>query len=406
MQQKIKKTGNVSNMSLGLRTVVFGLRTSVFGLPASVFGLLTLILLLASCSSDSTEAKKEKLDKLRKEASALNKEIAELEAELGEEASNKGGKKIFVSTLDLEPRTFHHYIEIQGNANSKQNVLIYPEFNAQVKQILLNTGDRVSKGQVIAILDDEVIRKQIDELESSIDLARTLYQRQKNLWDQKIGSEVQYLQAKNNLESLENKLKTARSQQAKTRITSPINGVLDQVNLHVGELASPMQPAFRVVNLSTIEVTAEVSEAYSGQIKNGDNAEIIFPSLGMKKEAKIRYVGQVINPGDRTFRIEAEIDNSDGRIKPNSLANIRVADYRNENAFIIPTNAIQSSVRGDFVFIAEKKGDELVARRVFVTRGKSYLGETEILEGLTGDEKVIVAGFTNIIDGDEVIERI
>jgi RND family efflux transporter MFP subunit len=253
------------------------------------------------------------------------------------------------------------------------------------------------------VLDDDIIRKQLEELQVALSLAKTVYEKQKKLWDQKIGSELQFLQAKNNFEALQGKLASAQAQQNRTRIKSPINGTVDNIDVNVGELASPGRQVLRVVNLSQLKVVADAAENYIGSVSQGDSANLNFPALGLNYAAKISYVGQVINATNRTFPIEIRLNNKDNVLKANLLAVIQVVDYENDSALVLPTRYVAEMGKDYVVYLSDVDSTgATVARRQIVKTGKSYNGETEILEGLKKGDVIIAEGSRDVSNGEDI----
>jgi membrane fusion protein, multidrug efflux system len=356
---------------------------------------------LAGCGGDSREAKEKELTKLTKERDALTSKITALETELGKDTIEADGRQ--VTTLAVRQKHFKHYIDIQGTVTSDENVSVTTDIGGTVMQILVREGEKVSVGQTLVVLDDNVIRKQIEELNVALSLAETVYQKQKKLWNQKIGSEIQFLQAKNNYEGLQSKLASAQAQQNRTRIKSPINGTVDMIDVNVGELASPGRQVLRVVNLSQLKIQADVAENYIGSVNQGDSATLKFPALGLTKDAKVSYVGQVINPTNRTFPVEIRLTNKDNLLKANLLAVIQVVDYESDSAIVVPTRYVVEMNKGYIVYVADVDStDQPIARRQIVTTGKSYNGETEILSGLKPSDVIIAEGSRDVTNGESI----
>lgn len=359
--------------------------------------LLVLVVTIAACEQKPENAA-ERLEQKREQLQELEAEIAELEEELQGSAAATADRTKLVAAEPVVRNNFQHFITVQGAAESKQNVMLFPEVSGRLLEIYTTEGEQVSKGEVIALIDNEVMQRNLEELLTQYELAATTFERQQRLWDQNIGSEIQYLQAKSQKERLEGSLASLRAQIAKTKVKAPISGIVDEIFLNEGELASPQQPLAQVVNLDQIEVSADVSEAYIGQIEQGDTVEVVFPGLGITREVPIKYVSQVINEGDRTFRLELVLPNKDRMIKPNVTANLRVQTYQQENAVVIPTHLIQQSANGNFVYIVTEEDGQAVAEKVFVKTGKTYQGVTEIIEGLSGDERIITQGYQDVTD--------
>ncbi len=360
------------------------------------------MLLLPSCENGGDLAEKNKLlAKYKSEMKDLRTKIKDLEAEIAE-ADTTGNKIIAkkITVRGIEVKEFKHYIEIQGTASSDENIMVSSEIGGVVTEILVNEGEKVVAGQLLAKTDNRTILASIDELNTALVLARDLFQRQENLWNKQIGSEVQFLQAKNQVESLEKQLATAQTQLQKANVKAPISGTVDQVFVNLGEMAAPGNPVVRVVDMRKVEVVADASEKYIPDIQKGDLALLSFPSIHEEMATKISSVGQVVNTKNRTFRVTAAISNNDGKIKTNMLATIKVVDYAVDSAVIIPTRLIQQSLTGEYVFVADRtKG---VAVKKQIKSGETFEGETEITSGLNGSETLIDDGFRDVLNGGPV----
>jgi membrane fusion protein, multidrug efflux system len=370
--------------------------------------LLITLLALASCKDKkkenaSLEAKKEQLAKLQKQQDALTLQIIQIQQEIDALDSVSSAAKIgkLINSSKIELKHFKHYIEMQGNASSKENVSIIPDMNGMVKQILVTEGQLVTKGQVLMILDDELIVKQLEEVQTQYELAKTIYEKQKSLWDQKIGSEVQFLEAKNRKESLEKNIERINSSLGKTRVKSPINGVVDEVLINTGEMAAGRQ-VIRVVNLDELQINADAPESFVGRIKKGDSVIVHFPAIGQTRNTTILAVGQVINPINRTFRVDVKLNNSDKALKANLLGILKVADYHNKKAIVVPTKWVQQDHDQDFVYVVIEENGKNIARKRIIKKGNTYNGETEVLDGLQPGDVLITEGSRDITDGEVV----
>lgn len=359
------------------------------------------IALLASCSQPSATDKKAELIMLKRQHNEITDKILKLEKELAlSDTSAVNNKTKVVSVTTVQPDTFYHFIEVQAKVEGDQDVVVSAETMGNVTSVLVKPGDKVSKGQILATIDDRIIRESMSEVESQLNLARTMYKRQKNLWDQKIGSEVQYLNAKTTKESLEKRMSAVREQWALTRIKSPINGTVDDARIKEGQTINPGFPAFRVVNLSELKVKGEIADSYIGSVKNGNEVIIYFPDMNKEIRTKLDYSGQAINPLNRTFNVEIRLDANDGVFHPNQVAVLKIADYTSTNVFILPYESVQKSSDGEFVYVAQTENGKTVAKRKIVTSGKIYNGVTEILTGLTEGDQVITTGFQSVVEGD------
>lgn len=358
--------------------------------------MLAAGLMLAACGSNP-EAQ---LEKLKAQREDINRQIAGLETSL--EAKNGDASPVRlvpVKTELIQPGEFRQYVEVQGAVESESNVNVPVESPGIVKRIHVKKGDAVVRGQLLAELDATVLLKSIEQVKTGLALTTTVYERQKRLWDQKIGSEIQYLQAKANKESLEQQLATLNEQLNMSRIKSPINGNVDDVIIKEGEMAAPGFPAFRVVQLSNLKVKAQLSENYITSVKAKDPVVVRFPLLNRDLNLRIDATSQVIDPNNRTFALEIRIPQNERGIKPNMLAVLVINNYLNPQAITVPQNSVQKNGGGEYLFVAAREDDRLIARRKTVKTGYSYANRTEILEGLTPGEQVIVFGHQNLADG-------
>lgn len=339
------------------------------------------------------------MDQLKKEREALDAKIEALEAQVLAANPELARRKVFnVSADTITPRPFEHYIQVQGIVDSEDNIAVSAESPGVIRRILVKEGQRVSKGQVLAELDNQVLKSNLAELETALDLANTTYERQKNLWDQNIGTEFQYLQARNNKQRLEQQLNTLKEQIEMTRIKSPINGTVDAVIAKIGENTGPGQPSFRVVNLNDLSVKARVTDSYAGMVKQGDEVIVYFPDIKEERRSKLKFVSRVIDPDSRTFSIEVDIPSLD-QFKPNMVAVLRIVDYAVEDAVVVPVNAIQETEGERFVYVAQEENGETVARRKTVEIGRTYNALAEIISGLEPGEMIITVGYQNLTDG-------
>lgn len=367
---------------------------------------ITLGSILAACSGEKKEGlegKKEELTKLKslqvtteQQIKTLEKEIAKLDPKKAEEAKIKP-----VSVASLNPETFRHYVELQGTVDAKNNVLVTPKSGGAVTKMYVKEGDNVKAGSVIAKIDDSILRESVEELKTQLSLINTLYEKQKNLWDQKIGTELQYLQAKNNKESLEKKLVTLNTQLSQSNVISPMSGVVDQVNVKVGEMASPGVGVVRIVNLSNLKVSAKVADSFAASVKKGDEVIVKFPDLNKEYRARVSFVSTTVDPLSRTFTIEANLP-SDRAIKPNMMAQVQINDAIRKDALVIEQNYVQSTENGEVVYVVASEGNKKVARAKTVKTGLSYNGKIEILEGLASGDQIITLGYQDVSDGQPI----
>lgn len=357
---------------------------------------LSLTLLFASCSSDQPKDKKTELEQLKKQRTELNGKIEKLEDELGQNKSAADFKDVVAA--ELTETHFRNYVEVQGRVDAEDNVEVMPESPGTVTGIFVKVGQNVSKGQVLAQLDDKVMRQGIAQMQTQLDLATTVFNRQKNLWDQKIGTEVQYLTAKSQKEGLERQLAGLKSQAAMNKIKSPVSGTIDAMELKLGASVAPGSPTgIRVVNASRLKVKALVSENYGGKVNQGDEVQVSLPDVPDNLNARISFAGKVIDPISRGFNVEVKLP-SNKSYRPNMLAILKIVDYKNDKALVVPVNAIQKSETSEYVFTAVNGK----AKKVEVKTGKISDGKAEILSGLKAGDKVIITGFQDLNDGENI----
>lgn len=354
---------------------------------------ITPLVFLAACSSKPKDKKAELAD-LQKQQAELNTKIAKLQSET---AGSDSSKSTDVSTVEVKTGQFTNYVQIQGKIDAQDNVTAYPQSPGTITAINARVGQHVSKGQVLVQLDNSVLQQNIAQAQSQIALLNTLYQRQKNLWDQKIGTEVQYLQAQTNLQSSQKQLAALRQQASMYRITSPINGTVDQMDLKMGQVAQPGATGIRIVNADNLKVKADVPESYSGSVGTGNNVKILVPDANDSLVTKVTFAAKAIDPTSRSFAVEIKLP-ARKSLRPNMTAILKIADYTKSKAIVIPVKAIQKSEDGDYVFINENG----IAKRKNVKVGTTYGGQSEILSGLNAGDQLITAGATDIEDGDKI----
>lgn len=366
----------------------------------TILAAIVVAVLFAGCSATSTD-KKVRLEKLTEQRANLDGEIQKLEAEMAIENPVEvtiKSKEVGVTVLTVGK--FDYFVKTQGAVEAIDNILVSAEMMGILTQVHAREGQVVTKGQVLAQIDNSLILRGIDELKSSISLARTVYDRQKNLWDQKIGTEVQYLQAKNNKESLEKRLATLNEQLDMARIKSPISGSVDEVAVKIGQNVAPGMPAFRVVSFDKLKMTADVSEAYVIQIKTGNKVKLSFPNLDKEIEAEVTFVGKTINRLSRTFPVEVSLP-SYGYLRPNMTGVLKVIFQTIPDALTIPVNVVQDINNQKVVYIAVADGDRVVARKMVVEVAGVYDNVAQV-SGLNPGDKVITVGYQGLNDGEFV----
>lgn len=368
--------------------------------------LSVLSLVLFACSNGG---KTESIDALvkAKNVKALNERKTQLQAEIakieeGLASLDVKNEEALVSVVTLKDTIFNHYLDIQGNVDTKENILVQPEFNGTLTSLTVKAGDRVSKGQILGRVDDAGMSSQLASAENQYNLAKTTYDRQKNLWDKKIGSEIQYLQAQTQMVSAQKQVAQIRAQLAKTVIRAPFTGSIDEVFVEKGQVVAPSaQGLMRIVNLSNMYVSTSIPETYIGKLKVGDNVDVFLTSLGKTYKGKVRQVGNFINPNNRTFGIEVSVPNPENLLRPNQVAKLKIIDYVSKDTVVVPTNVIQEDGKGDkYVYVVEgSNGKTGTAKKVIVSVGKSSDNVTEILSGLSANDVIVTEGVNTISEG-------
>lgn len=348
--------------------------------------------ILAKKAALSTK-QNELLDELEK----LDVVIAELDSSIALQV---------VTVTEVKPTVFKHYVEIQGNVNTKENLVIYPEYSGVLTKVLVQEGQMVSKGQLLATIDDGGLNQQLSQMETQLALAKTTFERQERLWKDKIGSEIQYLQAKTNYEAQQKSVNQLKQQLEKTTITAPFSGVIDEILSEQGQVVAPgMNQLFRIINLSNMYVDAEIPENYITNIKVGTKVNVYFPVLNDTLISEVRQVGNYINPNNRTFKIEIAINNQEKMVKPNMTALLSINDYVNDSTLVLPIALISENAEGEKYVYAIKKDSKnrKYADKRTVTLGKSQNGMVEILEGIKAGDAIIKEGAKLVRNEEQVI---
>ncbi len=360
----------------------------------------TIESIIASKDITSIRAKKKTLNAQQQE---LDTKIKQLSAAIAELDPNQ--KIPLVTTITVKDTLFNHYIELQGNVQTKQNLVLTPEFNGILSNVYVKEGQAVNKGQLLARIDDGGLSQQLGQLEVQRDLAKTTFERQERLWKQKIGSEIQYLQAKTNYEAQQKAIAQLNKSIAKTAIRAPFSGIIDDVITEKGNVVGAGQtPVFRIVSLNQMYVKADVPERYISTIKKGTQVNIELPVLGKNVASTIRQAGNFINPGSRTYSIEIPVDNKDKSIKPNLTAKLFINDYSNENAILIPQSLISENAEGaQYVYVISKNDkSKTIATQKTITTGKIQGDLIEIKDGLATNDIIIEEGARSVKNNQEV----
>ncbi|MFN3874845.1 MAG: efflux RND transporter periplasmic adaptor subunit [Flavobacteriales bacterium] len=371
---------------------------------------IVMLAALAGCGGDAgtdaeVKARRAQRDSLLAEREKLNRAIAEAEAWLAKHDPELQRALPMVTPFELQPREFAHWTEAHGSVRADQNALVYSSTGGEVRRILVQPGQRVRKGQVIVDIDTDALRQQIQQAEANVELARNVYERQAKLWQQKVGSEVQYLQAKSNRDAGEAQLKALREQLRSAQVIAPFDGVVDEVFPNLGDMATPMQPVARVVALGKASIEVDLAEDLLTKVNLGDPVEVVLPETGERLQARIDQVGQFINPNNRTFKVTLRVENG-VKLRPNQLANVRIRDLAVEEALVVPSRLVMENSKGEsYVYVLDEQDGIARARKVFVKVLSAQGGEL-LIDGAAGDlkggERLIDQGSRLVVDRQEV----
>ena len=383
-----------------------------------IYILLASTFILASCGNNSEKTTVEsviasgntseiisKKKEIEEQAAILTAQLETLNSALAKLDTVK--KLSLVTSLLVESEEYNHYFELQGNVSTKQNVLIYPEMPGILERIYVKEGQTVKKGTVLARINDGGLSNQLGQLEAQEKLSKTIFEKQKRLWAQKIGSEVDFLRAETNYLALKNNVAQLKSQIAKTTIVAPFSGTIDDVIKEEGTVIAPGQGSevFRIINLNNMYIDAEVPESYVGKIKKGNSVEVYFPILGETVKTSITHAGNFINASNRSFNVEIAIPNKDGKIKPNLTSKVKINDYKNPSAILIPQSIISEDADGEqYIYTVSNKNssNEAVVNRTFIKTGKTQGDIIEVIDGLKNGMEIIVEGARSVNNGQVV----
>lgn len=376
-------------------------------------------LLITSCGGDSKNASVDKAiesknlttikttrAEIQKQYDAIAAELAKLDLAIAELDTLK--KSALVTTAIVNDTIFTHYIDIQGNVDTKQNLIIYPEYSGVLTQVYVKSGQKVNKGQILARIDDGGLSNQLAQMETQATLAKTTFERQKNLWDKKIGSEIQFLQAKTNYEAQMKAVAQMKAQLGKTIVKAPFSGVIDEVITEKGQVVGPGQQLMRIVNLSDMYVSANVPESFIGKIKNGAIVDVEVKSTGKTYKGKVRQIGNYINPNNRNFSIEVAVPNSDNLLRPNQVAVLKIEDYKKPNAILVPESIVTENAVGEkIIYTVDTSGKEPKAIKKTIVVGLTSGANIEVKSGLNKGEQIIIEGARSVQNGDvvEIIKK-
>ena len=358
--------------------------------------LAFIVLILFGC--DKNAMIKQQIQKNKKKIEKLNLKNEELVKELTDTVMEKQAIPVNVKTMKGEE--FKHFIVVFGEVQADNYALVSPEMGGLVKKIYVEEGDYVEKGKLIVGLNTDAITNTIAQLKTNYELARDTYEKQKALWENNIGSEIQFKQAKTAMESLESQIKSLEAQKGSSEIKAPFSGYVNKIYKKVGELASPGMPVVEIVNLKKLYITADVSEEHLGKIKEGQIVDITFSTLpDLKIATPIIRVSKMIHEKNRTFEIEMKLDNSNEKIKPNMISQITINDYKSEDALVLPSIIIKEDISGKYVFKINEGGKNPVAQKTYIKTGLSYEENTMIADGISVDDKVITKGYNMVSAG-------
>lgn len=364
-----------------------------------------IIVLVSSCGktakqSDNLLQLNSKKEVLIEQIDSLSQLLNSVELNISKLDTNK--RLTAVNTIKAQRKLFQHFIEVQGTVEVEQSVELYPESSGSITNIFVEAGQNIYKGQTLIQIDNSVLKTNMAELQTQLELAITTYERQKRLWDQNIGSEIQFLQSKAKKEGLENRIESLKAQAKKLKISAPFSGTVDEVFSKIGGLANPMAPAIRLVNLKQVHVESEVTETYLKYIQKGTEVELFFPTIGKNISTKVSQVGNYINPNNRSFKIRINVDNPKNELKANLLADLKINDFK-QNGIVIPTKLIQKDRKGDsYVYTLKKEEEGYLVEKTYIVQKMTYANESFIAEGLLEDALIVDKG-ARLIKANETV---
>lgn len=360
--------------------------------------ILPVVLLLAACGGSADDAIKKQILQKKQQIIKIEQQITGLEKKLTDTV--KVSKNIAVSVKEMKGEAFNHYFLVYGNVEADKYGNISPEMNGKIQEIKVVEGQVVKKGTLLLTLNTEALEKQIKGVQSGLDMAKITYKKQKALWDQEIGSEIQYLQSKSAKEGLEAQLEGLQSQLRMAQLRAPYDGTVNKIYPKKGEMAGPGFPVIEFVNLSKMTIKANVSEKYISQVKKGQSVNLFLSSLpDYKEKTNIVRVSKVINAKSRTFEIELKVNNSNEQIKPNMVSTIQINDFSSDNSFVVPSLVIRKDITGNYIYVVSDETGEHIAQKKYIKTGLSYQENTVITDGLAKGDKVIVKGFNMVSTG-------
>lgn len=367
--------------------------------------ILTIVFLTGCASSDTDQTRREELKNLTAELLTIQTKISELEKELidSPESKTKESVAIPVTLKELIAETFNHYFEVSGTVEAAKSAFISPELSGQIQNIYVEEGQRVKKGDILAKINTSVLESNISGIETGLNLATVVFDKQQKLWDKNIGSEINYLTTKNAKEGLEDQLATLNAQLELAFVKAPFNGIIDNIIQKQGNLATPGMQLMQLVNLEKIYINADVAETYLPVMHKGDMVELsfpVFPEIELK--VPIYRISNVIHPQNRTVKMQVRINNKKEKLKPNGLAIIRINDFSSDEALVVPSIVIKQDMSGSFLYVAQQENGKWIAKKKYVKTGVSYLDQSLITEGVSVGERVIVEGYNQVSDGSVI----
>ena len=381
-----------------------------------VFFTLILSSFILSCSGNKSESTKDLItsknleglkshkEKKLKAFNALKNELKQINDAIVD--LDPSEKLPLISMLEIKPENFDHYVEIQANVKTRNNVLLYPEYTGTLKAVYAQEGQKVKKGKLLAMIDDAGLKNQLEQLEIQAELSKTIFDRTQRLWDQNIGSEIQLLQAKTNYNSQLKSIAQLKKQLNRTKIYAPFSGTIDEIIANTGANMMPGQtPVMRIVNLSDMYAEADVPERYLSQIKRGTTAFVNIPMLNIELETNVRQTGTFINPVNRSFRVETPLENISEMIMPNLNCKLKINDYSNPSALMIPLGVIKENANGQkyvYKLIPEDKKQVFRTQQAFVELGKKSFDKVEVLSGIEIGDLIVEEGATIVEDNQRV----
>lgn len=377
-----------------------------------IFVLSIILLVTFSCKNgeeqtiwpEDLQGKKTLLSTKNKQLNSLQEEITKLKREILKLEPQKEKEPILVSSIRVGKEKFERFTTVQGSVQADNTVNVSAEIGGRIMELTVDEGDAIRRGQVVAKIDMDLVRTQLAEIETSLSLANTVYERQKRLWEKNIGSEIQYLQAKNNKERLENSKDLINTQLTKSVVYAPISGVVEMKFAKQGEVVGPGTPIINILNTNKLKVVADIPENFLGKIKKGDKVIVNYPALDKTVNARVSLLGRTINPSNRTFKVEVKTSTLGGKLKPNLLSEIQFIDYAQRDVISVPLHLIQEEVNGDkFIFVARKEGEKYIAHKNRVVLGESTEGKIIITEGLEEGDIVLTEGSRNVSSGDPLL---